>query len=491
MEAIGSLAGGIAHDFNNLLSVILSYTEFALGALPPDTSLRSDLTEVHKAGERAATLTRQLLAFSRKQVLQPVPLDLNHSASDLETMLRRILGEHIEYTHVLAPDLGVTVADPGQIEQVLMNLVINARDAMPNGGKLTIETRNVDLDDTYAARHVSVTPGQYVQLSVSDTGFGMSEETRGRVFEPFFTTKEQGKGTGLGLSTVYGIVKQSGGNIWVYSELGRGTTFKIYLPRAFGLEAQATSRPATPDIQPGRGETILVVEDEPALRSVVVRTLEEAGYTVLQADGGEAALDVNKRHDGPLDLLVTDVVMPRMGGGTLAQSLRTSRPGLEVLYMSGYTDNTIVHHGVNEPGTGFLGKPFSAAQLTQKVREVLDHESARQPVDDTDAAFESEPRERRDIGDTEHSIESSTLLGFSPELTERLHAAALAARYYDMMEIVEVIPRGGTRGGGRPQAHGGDLPVRAHPRRAPPTLRSRSPASEMLSRIRPVAVRPS
>ncbi len=371
MEAIGSLAGGVAHDFNNLLSVILTYTAFVREAVPEGAPLQEDLLEVKKAADRAVGLTRQLLAFSRKQLLRTVPLNLNKSAVEIEKMLRRILGEDIDYVQVLAPDLGIVQADPGQMEQVLMNLVVNARDAMPNGGKLTIETHNVEIDEEYAARHLAVTPGSYVQLVITDTGSGMDEQTKARLFEPFFTTKEKGKGTGLGLSTVYGIVSQSGGSIWVYSELGQGTTFKIYLPRAHSAKAMATRPPGVATRATGT-ETVLVVEDEEALRKVVRRSLEAAGYTVLTAADGVDALGTAARHAGEIQLLLTDVVMPRMGGRMAAQELVKTRPALRVLYMSGYTADAIVHHGVLDAGTQFIGKPFTGADLTRKVREVLD-----------------------------------------------------------------------------------------------------------------------
>ncbi len=376
VEGIGRLAGGVAHDFNNLLTVILTYTECALGALPEDSPLRTDLIEVRNAGERAAAMTRQLLAFSRKQVLQPVPLSLNQVAVGIERMLRRLLGEDIDFVQVLAPDLGVVRADPSQIEQVILNLVVNARDAMRDGGKLTLETSNVDIDEEYAARHVAVTPGPYVQLAVTDTGCGMDEHTRARLFEPFFTTKEIGRGTGLGLSTAYGIVKQSGGDIWVYSEPGRGTTFKIYLPRdPSATAAVVKSRPAVSQVT--GTETILVVEDEEQLRKVARRSLEAAGYTVLTAADGDEAMQVSARHPGEIHLVFTDVVMPRMGGSVLAQELAKARPGLKVLYTSGYTDDAIVHHGVLNPGTRFVAKPFTAADLTRKVREALDEPAPR------------------------------------------------------------------------------------------------------------------
>ena len=376
MEAIGSLAGGVAHDFNNLLSVILGYTGFALDAMPENTPLRADLLEVRKAGERAAALTRQLLAFGRKQVLQPLPLSLNQVATGLEQMLRRILGEDIDLLQTLAPELGLTLADPSQIGQVLMNLVVNARDAMPEGGKLTIGTANVEVDEEYAARHVAVMPGPYVMLAVTDTGCGMDPTTKARLFEPFFTTKEAGKGTGLGLSTVYGIVRQTGGNIWVYSEPGLGTTFKIYLPRVLSATMPTvTEPPALPRRATGT-ETILVVEDEEALRRVARRILGAAGYTVLAAANGDEALAICAQHVGDIHLILTDVVMPRMSGKMLAQKLAQTRPTLKVLYMSGYTDDAIVHHGVLDAETQFLAKPFTAPDLARKVRVVLDGGSA-------------------------------------------------------------------------------------------------------------------
>jgi two-component system cell cycle sensor histidine kinase/response regulator CckA len=372
LEAIGSLAGGVAHDFNNLLSVILGYTAFAAERLRDGDPLKSDLLEVERAGNRASALTRQLLAFSRKQVLRPVPLSLNQVATGLEKMLRRILGEDIDFALKLAPGLGLTLADPGQVEQVLMNLVVNARDAMPGGGGLTIETSNVEVDEEYAVRHVAVKPGAYVQLAVSDTGCGMDQPTMARIFEPFFTTKEKGKGTGLGLSTVYGIVKQSGGNVWVYSEPGQGTTFKIYLPREPSVAAEAAIKPSPEPHQASGTETVLVVEDEEALLRIAVRALEAAGYTVLQAANGEGALETSARHAGDIHLLLTDVVMPRMNGELLARELSKTRPSVKVLYMSGYSEGAVGHQGMLDPGTQLLAKPFTSAGLTRKVREVLD-----------------------------------------------------------------------------------------------------------------------
>jgi CheY-like chemotaxis protein len=359
--------------------VILSYTEFAMDGVRDGDPLKSDLLEVKKAGERAVALTRQLLAFSRKQVLQPAMLDLNQVAEGVEKLLRRIIGEDIDFVQVLAPDLGAVHADPGQIEQVLMNLAVNARDAMPEGGKLTIETSNVEIDEEYAAFHGAVKPGSYVRLAVSDTGCGMDEQTKARLFEPFFTTKEKGKGTGLGLSTVYGIIKQSGGNIWVYSEVGKGTTFKICLPRDFSATASTTIKPSATTKRSKGTETILVVEDEEALRKVALRTLGASGYKVLTASDGEEALLVSARHVGDIHMLLTDVVMPGMSGRALAQQLSKARPTVKVLYMSGYTDNAIVHRGALDPGTHFLAKPFTSAGLTRKVREVLDEGMPRPP----------------------------------------------------------------------------------------------------------------
>jgi PAS domain S-box-containing protein len=374
MEAIGRLAGGIAHDFNNLLTAIMGYSELFAYELDPKDPRQRFVQEIHKTAQRAASLTRQLLAFSRKQVLQPRVLDLNAALASIEKMLRRVIGEDIDLVTRLSPDLGSVKVDPGQIEQVIMNLSVNARDAMPRGGKLTIETANVDLDDDYARRHVGVTPGAYVMLAVSDTGSGMDPETQSRIFEPFFTTKSHGAGTGLGLSTVYGIVKQSGGHIWLYSEPGRGTTFKIYFPR---VEEEAETEQPTPVIpQPtGGSETILLVEDEEVVRDVAHRILLRYGYNVLVAEHGEEALHICETHDGAIHLMITDVVLPQMSGRELADRVTGLRPEMKVLYVSGYTDNAIVHHGVLEPGTAFLGKPFTPDTLAVKVREVLDSES--------------------------------------------------------------------------------------------------------------------
>ncbi len=371
MEAVGRLAGGVAHDFNNLLTIIMGYSQLLLDRLGPGEAMRWQVDEIKKAGERAASLTRQLLAFSREQVLKPHILDLNSVVANMEKMLRRLIGEDIELVTVPGANLGRVKADPGQIEQVLMNLAVNARDAMPQGGKLTIETGNVDLGEGYARSHVTVRPGPYVMMAVSDTGCGMDAETQSHIFEPFFTTKDKDKGTGLGLATVYGIVKQSGGYIWVYSEPGRGSTFKVYLPQVQEAAEAAESEKAIP--APMRGtETILVVEDEESVRSLVRGVLQAHGYTVLEARRGDEALQVSDRHKGLIHLLLTDVVMPQMSGRDLAARLVASHSESRVLYMSGYTDRAILHQGVLDAKTHFIGKPFTPDALARKVREVLD-----------------------------------------------------------------------------------------------------------------------
>ncbi len=371
VEAIGRLAGGVAHDFNNLLMTIKGCSELLLGELDPHDARREEVEEIRKAAERATALTRQLLAFGRRQVLQPQVLDLNEVVANMDRMLQRLIGEDIQLLTVLDPELWPVKVDPGQIEQVIMNLAVNARDAMPGGGKLTIETANVVLDEYYALRHVAVKPGPCVMLAVTDNGCGMDKETQSHLFEPFFTTKNKGEGTGLGLSTVYGIVKQSGGNIWAYSELGHGTTFKVYLPRI--EEGVRTYRPkVAPTLPPGGSETILLVEDEEAVRTIVSKILQNKGYTVLEAHHGHEALQICKDHEGPIHLMVTDVVMPHMSGRELAEHLIFLRPELRVLFMSGYPDNAIVHHGVLGAGTAFLQKPFTLITLECKVRELLD-----------------------------------------------------------------------------------------------------------------------
>ncbi len=372
MEAIGQLAGGIAHDFNNLLTVISGYSELSLSELKGDGDLRENIEEIKKAARRASDLTRQLLAFSRRQILEVKVLDLNIVLRDLDKMLRRVIGEDIELVTTYFENLERIKTDRGQIEQVIMNLAINAKDAMPSGGKLTIETANIELDEEYARSHIAVTPGRYVMLSVSDTGVGMTPEVRDRVFEPFFTTKEMGKGTGLGLSTVYGIVKQSGGNIWVYSEPGRGTTFKIYLPRMDEPLDERVERMVEKE-RPGGDETILLVEDDKEVRMLAVRILKTQGYRVLEASEGREALRALKGYDGLINLLLTDVVMPEMSGRELANRLIPFHPKMKVLYMSGYTDSAIVHHGILDKGVNYIQKPFTVDGLARKVRGVLDN----------------------------------------------------------------------------------------------------------------------
>ncbi len=372
MEAVGRLAGGIAHDFNNLLMVISGYCEFLMEGVGSDPKLRTPAQEIARAAERATALTRQLLAFSRKQMLLPKVVDLNGLVTESMNMLTRVIGEDIDLIMVPAADLGSVEADAGQIEQVILNLAINARDAMPQGGKLTIETGNVTLDETYARFHSPVKPGEYVMLAVSDTGLGMDTDTQTHIFEPFFTTKGH-KGTGLGLSTVYGIVKQSGGYIWVYSEEAKGTTFKIYLPRV-----SATGQPVVAEIQPAeaqlaRGhETVLLVEDEPTLRELVRQYMQNQGYIVLEATEPAAALRISSSHSGPIHLLLTDVIMPGMNGRELAQRISSFRSEMKVLFMSGYTENAIGHNGMLEEGINLLQKPFTLPALKAKLREVLD-----------------------------------------------------------------------------------------------------------------------
>ena len=372
MEAVGRLAGGVAHDFNNILTAITGYSELLL--MNPDIRdpVSRDVKDILQAAERAASLTRQLLAFSRKQVLQPQRLDLNQVVANLDKMLRRIIGEDIDLLTVLGHELDAVQADPGQIEQVVMNLVANARDAMPQGGKLTIETANAHLDAAYAQEHLEMRPGPYVMLAVSDTGVGLDQESQARIFEPFFTTKELGKGTGLGLSMVYGIVRQSGGFIYVYSNPGEGTTFKIYLPRLEAAGDLAAGLGKVPDSCEWGSETILLVEDEDMVRQVASRILTRHGYTVLEAASGHAALVVSREHAGPIHLMLTDVVMHGMSGWETVENLKPQRPEMKVLFMSGHTENTIVHHGVLDPGVAFIQKPFRYNVLAQKIREILD-----------------------------------------------------------------------------------------------------------------------
>ncbi len=380
MESVGQLAGGVAHDFNNLLTAINGYAELALAQLPVDAEIAGDLEEIIKAAARAATLTRQLLAFARKQVIEPQVLNLNVLLAEIEKLLRRLIGADIDLVTRLAPDLGQIKADPGQIEQVLVNLAVNARDAMPDGGKLTIETSNILLDHAFAQQHVGVTPGPYVFIAVSDTGIGMDAQTQQRAFEPFFTTKDLGHGTGLGLATCYGIVKQHGGHIWVYSEPQRGTTFTIYLPR-IAASAEPQPPPLAVGNLPRGGETVLLAEDDPAVRALAARVLREQGYTLLEAADGEAALRLAYAHTGaPIHLLLTDLVMPHMNGKALRQQLNLQWPDMKTLFISGYADDAIVQHGWLEQSMAFLHKPFSPTALARKVREVLDASPPRSGV---------------------------------------------------------------------------------------------------------------
>src|SRR3989441_7063418 len=379
MEAVGRLAGGIAHDFNNLLTVITSYCDLLLEDLEREDPKREDVEQVRKAADGATALTRQLLAFSRQQVLAPKVVSMSTVVSGVEKMLRRVIGEDVDLAARLDPDVGSVKADVGQLEQVLMNLAVNARDAMPTGGKLTIETANAEHDPDYAREHDAAAVRRFVMLAVSDTGIGMDEATKARIFEPFFTTKEPGKGTGLGLATVYGIVQQSGGFIWVYSEPGRGTTFKIYLRRV-DAPAEGGAAAASGDLPRGT-ETVLIVEDAAAVRAVMRHVLERQGYVVLEASNGATALELVAGHPAPIHLLLTDVIMPGLSGRQLADRLAALRPDTRVLYASGYTDDAVVRHGVLESGIAYLQKPFTTDSLARKVREVLDCPPPA-PVDD-------------------------------------------------------------------------------------------------------------
>ncbi|HEV8631507.1 MAG TPA: ATP-binding protein, partial [Thermoanaerobaculia bacterium] len=370
IEAVGLLAGGVAHDFNSLLTAILGYCELAQLRVGEGSEILSDLWEIRRAAERAAALTRQLLAFSRKQVLQPEVLDPNAEVRELEQMLRRLIGEDIQLATLLSPGLGTVRVDRNQLQQALVNLLVNARDAMPRGGRLLIETRNAQLDEAYSRVHPGARAGSYVLIAVSDTGTGMTPEVRRRIFEPFFTTKERGKGTGLGLAMVYGVVKQSGGYIWVYSEPGHGTTFKVYLPRV-DSPAEGTEEEAAAAETLGGNETVLVAEDEEVVRALVVRLLRLRGYRVIEAEGGEAALAAAADSD-ELQLLITDVVMGDFSGRQLADRLQARHPGLKVLFISGYTDESIASHGVLDPGIRLLEKPFTADVLARRVRQILD-----------------------------------------------------------------------------------------------------------------------
>jgi len=372
MEAVGRLAGGIAHDFNNLLMVIQGYGDLLVERLPTGDPLRRNAEQIQMASQRASSLTRQLLAFSRKQMLAPKILNIQTVVADMEKILRRLIGEDVQLETSSAPDLGLVKADRSQIEQVILNLAVNARDAMPQGGRLTIETANVELDASYSHPPAVLSPGKYVMLAVTDNGCGMDAETQAHVFEPFFTTKEKGKGTGLGLATVYGVVKQSGGYVWVYSEPGRGTSFKIYLPRIVETAVPA-GREGKSDMQvPQRGsETILLVEDEKGVRELAREYLTSSGYTVIEAEDGHTALELAAMHVGPIHLLLTDVVMPGISGRELAERVGQIRPGIKIIYMSGYTDQAVVHHGILENDAILLQKPFTLMTLAGKLREML------------------------------------------------------------------------------------------------------------------------
>jgi two-component system cell cycle sensor histidine kinase/response regulator CckA len=370
MEAVGRLAGGVAHDFNNMLTVIVGYNRMILDELSTLDPLRGYAEEILKAADRAGALTNQLLAFSRRQIMQPRVINVNAVMIQTQKMLQRLIGEDVDLVLKLGTNVRNIKADPGHVEQAVVNLAVNARDAMPLGGQLTIETANVVLDENYAKTHMGVKPGDFTMIAVSDTGHGMDAETRRHIFEPFFTTKEKGKGTGLGLATVYGMVKQTGGDIWVYSEPGQGTTFKLYFPSVSEPLSEITAPDASLARRSG-GETILVVEDETAVRELTVRILKQLGYTILMASSGAEALEISQNHAGHIDVLLTDVVMPNMSGRQLADKLLESRPKTKVLFLSGYTENTVVHQGVLDAGVAFLPKPFTRDNLSRKLREVL------------------------------------------------------------------------------------------------------------------------
>src|SRR5213082_164320 len=401
MEAVGRLAGGIAHDFNNILTAIFGYADLLTEEFPAGSPARQDLEEIRKAATRASALTRQLLAFSRQQVLAPMVLSVNDLVDDVDKMLRRLVGEDVELRLNLARDAGNVRADSGQLQQVIMNLVVNARDAMPTGGKLVIETADAELTEQYAEMHQAVIPGRYVMLAVSDTGVGMDAQTKARIFEPFFTTKEKGKGTGLGLSTVYGIVQQSGGSIWVYSEPNQGTSFKVYLPE-LRSDASANVVESTIDVIESGSETILLVEDEEIVRGLTTNILEGAGYSVIAAGGGAEAAKLCAGRNEPIDLLLTDVVMPRTSGKEVADQLTKMQPGLKVLFMSGYTDEAIVHHGVLDANVEFIQKPFTPVGFIKE-----DSRGARQ--DQWPSVVGDTPRSRTQIP----TVEASPSISFA------------------------------------------------------------------------------
>ena len=369
MEAVGRLAGGVAHDFNNMLTAIMSYSELILSDMPPDSQMRTDMVEIVKAAEKATALTRKLLAFSRQQVLRPTMVDMNETIESSRKVIKRLLGSEVELSLNLGRNLWTVSADPTEVDRVLMNLVLNSRDAMPEGGRLIIETTNFHVDEDYARTHAETKVGDYVMVAITDTGAGMSKETRDKIFEPFFTTKEKGKGTGLGLASVYGIVKQSGGFMWVYSELGQGTTFKIYLPRAV---APQRATPTTPHKnRPVGSETILLVEDDEEVRQVASRILRRNGYRVIEAGNGADALKVADNEDEAVDLIVTDIVMPEMGGTELAKRIREKQPDARILFTSGYTEDAVVRQSLLHEGESFIEKPFTPATLAKKAREML------------------------------------------------------------------------------------------------------------------------
>ena len=370
LESIGRLAGGVAHDFNNVLSVIIGYSELLLIQIPHDDPIHEKIKAIHDSGSKAATLTRQLLAFSRKQLLERRVISINTIIRDFLKILSKIVGEDVVFTTYLSEESCTVEADPGQIEQILMNLIVNAKDAMPGGGEIIIETAEVELDELYSDKHIEIKPGQYVLLTISDTGEGMDEEVMSKIFDPFFTTKELGKGTGLGLATVYGIVKQHDGYIYVYSEKNKGTTFKIYLPASNKSVEETESKSITKPLSQGK-ETILIVDDKTSIRRLIVETLKPLGYNCLQAASGKEAINVLHEYEGEVNLLLTDVVMPYMNGRELAETIRKERPDIKIIFMSGYTENIIAHHGVLEQGINYISKPITPVALTQKIKTVL------------------------------------------------------------------------------------------------------------------------